>query len=180
LAQNWLLNSIDEGLKKDIVDRLHPDDGSVSHWLQLIHLVQSTSFNRFEGIKREIKNNLTVFKFPGQRSIKDLAIAFLAKARELYNHGFYEHRLTLVMLDRFLEGGGSNNDVPTQVYRHTLFQLRQILDQALIRIGRLDHAAQNHYMASKNLTYRDICSKAKQEWKKIVDEKNGHHRSQNR
>jgi hypothetical protein len=44
-ARNWLLNSIDEGLKKDIVDRLHPDDGFVSHWLQLIHLVQSPSFN---------------------------------------------------------------------------------------------------------------------------------------
>jgi hypothetical protein len=75
-ARNWQLNSIDEGLKKDIVDRLHPDDGFVSHWLQLIHLVQSTSFNRFEGIEREIENNLTVFKFPGQ-SIKDFASAFL-------------------------------------------------------------------------------------------------------
>jgi hypothetical protein len=74
------------------------------------------------------------------------------------------------MLDRFLEGGGSNNDVPTQLYRHTLFQLRQKVDQALIRIGRLAHAAQNLYMASENLTYRDICSKAEEEWKKIVDE----------
>jgi hypothetical protein len=74
------------------------------------------------------------------------------------------------MLDRFLEGGGSNNDVPTQLYRHTLFQLRQKLDQALIRIGRLDHAAQNHYMASEKFTYRDICFKAEEEWKKIVDE----------
>jgi hypothetical protein len=119
---------------------------------------------------------LTVFKFPGQ-SIKDLASAFLMKARELDNHGFYEHRLTLVMLDRFLEGGGSNNDVPTQLYRHTLFQLCQKLDQALIRIGRLDHAAQNLYMASENLTYRDICSKAeKKNGRRSLMKINGHHR----
>jgi hypothetical protein len=74
------------------------------------------------------------------------------------------------MLDRFLEGGGSNNDVPTQLYRHTLFQLRQKRDQVLISIGRLDHAAQNHHIVSEKLTYRDTCSKAEEEWKKIIDE----------
>jgi hypothetical protein len=75
-------------------------------------VVQSTSFNRFETIKREIQQDLTIFKFPGQ-SVKDLASAFIAKAKELENFGMYEHRLTLIMLDRFLEGGGSSDDMPT-------------------------------------------------------------------
>ena len=168
-ARNWLLDSIDPGLKKDVTDRLQNDDGFTSHWLQLIHLVQSTSFNRFTVIKRDIESSLTLMKFPGQ-NVKDLATVFLTKARELDNHGFYEHRLTLCMLDRFLEGGGTNNDVSTMQYRHTLFQLRQKLDQALIKIGRLELAAQTTYMATENLTYRDICSKAEEEWRKLFDD----------
>jgi hypothetical protein len=168
-AHNWLLDSLDPTLHKDVTDRLLLDDGLVSHWLQLIHLVQSTSFNRFTVIKRDIESSLTLFKVPGQ-NVKELASKFLAKARELDNHGFYEHRLTLCMLDRFLEGGGTNNDVPTMQYRHTLFQLRQTLDQALIRIGRLSTDEQNQHMATSGLTYRDICSKAEEEWRKLYDD----------
>lgn len=168
-ARNWLLDSLEPELKKDVTDRLHPQDGFVAHWLQLIHLVQSTSFNRFTVIKRDIESNLSLLKIPGQ-NVKELASIFLSKARELDNHGFYEHRLTLCMLDRFLEGGGTNSDVPTMQYRHTLFQLRQKLDKALIEIGRLETDSQNKHMAKENLTYRDICAIAEEEWRKLFDD----------
>jgi hypothetical protein len=75
----------------------------------MIHLIESTSYKRFTNIKEEIEK-LTVHQFPRQ-SIKDLAGAFLNKAKELDNHGFYEHHLTLVRLDRFLGGGGSNANI---------------------------------------------------------------------
>jgi hypothetical protein len=132
-ARNWLLASVDDSLKKDISERLSLFDGFASHWLQMIHLIESTSYKRFTNIKEDIER-LTVHQFPGQ-SVKDLAGAFLTKAKELDNHGFYEHRLTLVMLDSFLEGGGSNADIHTAQYRHVLFQLRQDLDKALVKIG---------------------------------------------
>ena len=168
-ACNWLLDSIDEALKKDISDRLDSEDGFVAHWIQMVHLIQSTSFNRFAVIKKEIEYNLSLRKYPGQ-NVKSLATDFLLKAKELDNHGFYEHRLTLCMLDRFLEGGGSQGDVPTLQYRHSLLQLRQKLDKALIHVGRLAPNDQDRYMASEALTYRDICSLAEDEWKKLVDD----------
>jgi hypothetical protein len=68
---------------------LSPFDGFTSHWLQMIHLIESTWYKRFTNIKEEIER-LTVHHFPGQ-SVKDLSGAFLGKAKELKNHGFYEH-----------------------------------------------------------------------------------------
>jgi hypothetical protein len=85
-ARNWLLNSLDPELKDDVTKRVKSSDGFCVNWLQMIRLVQSTSFNRFETIKREIQQDLTIFKFPGQ-SVKDLASAFMAKAKELENFG---------------------------------------------------------------------------------------------
>jgi hypothetical protein len=67
----------------------------------MIHLIKSTSYKRFTNIKEEIER-LSVHQFEGQ-SVKDQSGVFLGKAKELENHGFYEHRLTLVMLDSFLE-----------------------------------------------------------------------------
>ena len=167
-ATNWLLDSLNPDLRKDIEDRMTPEDGFIAHWLQLIHFIQSTSFDRFESIKQDIEHNLTIFKFEGQ-NVKELASAFIKKARELDNHGFYEHRLTLHMLNRFLEGGGQSNDVATMQYRHALFQKHQQLNQALIKTGRMSTADQNTYMVQHELTFRDICAHAEEEWKALFD-----------
>jgi hypothetical protein len=74
------------------------------------------------------------------------------------------------MLDSFLQGGGSNADIHTVQYQHDLFQLRQELDTALVKIGRMDLNAKNKYMITNGLTYREICSKAEEEWKKLFDD----------
>jgi hypothetical protein len=71
------------------------------------------------------------------------------------------------MLDRFLEGGGSGADIRTAQYCHVLFQSRQKLDGALVKIGRMDSEAQDKYMVTSGLTYQEICSKAEEEWKKL-------------
>jgi hypothetical protein len=160
-TRNWLLTSVDDSLKRDISERLSLFNGFASHWLQMIHLIESTSYKRFTNIKEDIER-LTVHQFPGQ-SVKDLAGAFFTKVKELDNHGFYEHRLTLVMLDGFLKGGGSNANIHTDQYRHALFQLRQNLDTALVKIGRMDSDEQNKHMATNGKTYREICSKAEEE-----------------
>jgi hypothetical protein len=51
-----------------------------------------------------------------------------------------------------------------------LFQLRQELDAALVKIDRMDSDAQNKHMATNGLTYREICSKTEEEWKKLFDD----------
>ena len=72
-AKHWLLDSIDPGLKKDIEDRVQPTDGFAIHWLQLIHLVESTSYSRFDDVKKEIEHQLTLLQFPGQ-NVQSLAV----------------------------------------------------------------------------------------------------------
>jgi hypothetical protein len=96
--------------------------------------------------------------------------AFIVKAKELENFGMYEHRLTLVMLDRFLEGGGTSDDVPTQMYRHHLFDLRATLDKALMSVSSLDKTAQTTHMIAKGLTYRQVCTTTEEHWKRISDD----------
>ena len=149
-ATNWLLDSIDADLKKEITDRLHLTDGFAAHWLQLIAQIQSVSFARFDRIKREIES-LTISKYP-QQNIKLMATDFLLKAKELCSHGHYEHRLTLTMLNKFLEGGGHNGDHYTLQYRHSLLDLRSKLDKTLVDLGRLSSSEQDKRMASLNLT----------------------------
>jgi hypothetical protein len=167
-AVKWFKNSLDPALSKDVSERLCSTDGFAAHWMQMIWLVQSTSFNRFQTIKQEIESELTIFKFPGQ-SVKDLASAFISKAKELENFGMYEHRLTLVMLDRFLKGGGTSDEVPTQMYRHHLFDLRAKLDKALMTVSSLDKNAQAQ-MLTLGLTYCQVCTTAKENWKQISDD----------
>jgi hypothetical protein len=81
-ACKWLKNSMDPALKEDVCEMLKPTDGFTAHLMPMIRLVQSTYFNRFQAIKHEIENELTsIFQFPGQ-SVKDLARAFIIKAKE--------------------------------------------------------------------------------------------------
>ena len=74
------------------------------------------------------------------------------------------------MLNKFLEGGGSSGDHYTLQYRHSLLELHSKLDKTLVEIGRLSTTDQNLRIASKNLTYRDICQRAEEEWKKLFDD----------
>jgi hypothetical protein len=72
-AVKWFKTSLDPALSKDVSERLRSTDSFAAHWMhQMIRLVQSTSFNRFQTIKQEIETELTIFKFPGQ-SVKELA-----------------------------------------------------------------------------------------------------------
>jgi hypothetical protein len=82
-ARNWLLNSLDPELKDDVTKRVKPNDGFCVNWLQMIQLVQSTSFNRFETIKRKISPSSSsqdrvskiwgVLSSPKRRNSKTLA-----------------------------------------------------------------------------------------------------------
>jgi hypothetical protein len=132
----------------------------------MIRLVQPTSFNRFEAIKREIQQDLTIFKFPGQ-SVKDLASAFISKAKELENFGMYEHRLTLIMLDRFLEGGGTSYDMPPKCIatRYLIFK-----QDSTPHFSSLDHTTVNAHMPAEGLTYRQVCNVAEEGWKRLSDD----------
>ena len=54
-------------------------------------------------------------------------------------------------------------------YRHPLLDLQLRLDKALRHIAYLDKRDGSKYMATNGLTYQDICNRAEDEWKKLVD-----------
>jgi hypothetical protein len=74
------------------------------------------------------------------------------------------------MLNRFLEGGGTSDDVPTQMYRHHLFDLRAKLNKVLMIVSSLGKNAQQAQMLTLGLTYRQVCTTAEENWKRISDD----------
>ena len=167
-ATKWLLNSVDDTLKKDIQRRVDSNAGFVAHWFKLVHLIESISFSRFEKIKKDIEAQ-SILKIPNQ-DVSLLATEFLTRANELESHGHYEHRLTLVMLDLFLEGGGDSTNKQTMQYHYALLGKRSQLDAALKHIARLDRSAQDQHMINEQLTFRDICDFAEDHFKQLYDD----------
>ena len=54
-AKDFLISSVDDDLEQQIVENCEPDDSFVTYWLQLIHIIKSSSVERYDKIKECIK-----------------------------------------------------------------------------------------------------------------------------
>ena len=85
-AKLWLLDSISDDLKKEIKDRLTQTDGFVAHWLQLIHQIQSVSFNRLVVSKTKLNtNSLSLLSL--DKTSNSLLLRFSTRLMSLTNMG---------------------------------------------------------------------------------------------
>lgn len=168
-ARLWLLDSLEPTLKETLQLRMLPTHSFVAHWLCLLKLIQSTSYSRFARLKSKIEKDLSIKQFPGQ-NVSLLASAFIDVARELENNGQYEHRLTLTMVDRFLEAGAGSEGPDLMKYQHKLLIMHSDIDNALRHISRMDGTEQDTYMGKKGLTYRDACQTAEDSWRTLSDD----------
>ena len=162
-ARLYLLDSLDPELSLQIEEKLEPKDGFTVAWLQLLRSIQSTSVERFEGLKEQIKNRRPQ-QYPGQ-DIEKLAADFRRSADELDSAGQYDHNLTLKMLSIFLLAGGEGNEE----FRHPLWNLKANLDNALLEIAYKDKTTANEYMRSNNLTYKHVCEQVEDRYRAMLD-----------
>ena len=166
-ATEFLKASLDYDLEKELRDVERPDDVFPVTFMRLIHLIRSTSSERYAKIKLRLQNRKPTM-YPGQ-NLTMMASDMRADAKILETARQYEHSLTQLMLDNFLEAGGSNNED----FRYPLRAVKVRLDAAILAIGYLDREAANQYMASEKLSYRDICDLASEGYRNQSDSARG-------
>jgi GAG-pre-integrase domain/Zinc knuckle len=166
-ATEFLKESLDFELAKELRDVQRPDDVFPVTFMRLIHLIRSTSSERYSKIKLRLQNRKPTM-YPGQ-NLTMMASDMRADAKILETARQYEHSLTQLMLDNFLEAGGANNED----FRYPLRAVKVRLDAAILAIGYLDREAANQYMASEKLSYRDICDLASEGYRNQSDSARG-------
>jgi hypothetical protein len=162
-AVAFLMDSLDTDLSMKLDERLDEADTFPIVWLNLLKLVQSTSIERFENLRNWIKGR-SASNYSGE-DIELLAVDFRRDALELMTAGQYDHNLTLSMLKIFLIAGGNNNGN----FQFPLRLLKKQLTEALLAIPYMSRADGDKYMVKENLTYKNICTLAEDEYRSQFD-----------
>jgi hypothetical protein len=162
-AVAFLMDSLDTDLSMKLDKRLDEADTFPIVWLNLLKLVQSTSIERFENLRNWIKGR-SASNYSGE-DIELLAVDFRRDALELMTAGQYDHNLTLSMLKIFLIAGGNNNGN----FQFPLRLLKKQLTKALLAIPYMSRADGDKYMVKENLTYKNICTLAEDEYRSQFD-----------
>ena len=163
-ATKFLLNSIDPGLKNDLRISVNENDTFALVWLKFMHLIVSTSITRFTVIKQEIRN-LKPSSYAGQ-NIQELSRDIIEKATELDCAGYFDHTLSLAMVENFLSADGDT----TGSFAFEMNLLRRSVDEAIKLTTFMPPAARDKHMLSKKLSFRQICEKASSEYRTLVDD----------
>ena len=111
-------------------------------WLHLTDLVLSSSVDKFEGIKEQIKKHLPS-QYKGEDIIK-LSQDFQTNPKELIIAGQYDHNLTFKMLKIFLLAGG--NSYEADMYHHKLQNMEMKLNVALKLVATMDKSDATKYL----------------------------------
>ena len=94
---------------------MYKEDIFTMHWFELMHIVNSTSIERFNKVKDSIKLRL-VSLYPAE-NIKEAAMAWLEDYNFLNNAGVYENGITLAIADQLLEAGGEGITITVTLRR---------------------------------------------------------------
>ena len=129
-----------------------------------MHLIVSTSITRFTVIKQEIRN-LKPSSYAGQ-NIQDLTRDLIEKATELDCAGYYDHTLSLAMVESFLAADGDT----TGSFAFEMNHLRRSVDDAIKTTTFMPASDRDKYMLNNKLSFRHICEKASSEYRTLLDD----------
>ena len=163
-ATDFLLDSLSPELAKDIRRAKNDNDPFPVVFMHLIKIIRSSSLSRFDHLKTTIREK-KASSYAGQDLTK-LASDLQEAAKELDTAGQYDHNLTLVMLDTFLDAGGAGNED----FRYPLRALKLKLEEALLTISFMSPKDANAKMQKEGLTYKAICNKAVEKYRAQYDE----------
>ncbi len=149
-ASEFLVDSLEADLAKELREIKEPDDPFPKVWIRFIRTIRSISIDRFEDLKKKIKACKPT-QYPGQ-DLSKMALDLRSYAKELEVAGQYDHNLTLHMLNSFLDAGGQGNED----FRFPLRTIKANLNTALIEIGYLSYQDAHQKMVNDKLTYKDV------------------------
>ena len=160
-ATTYLLDSLEVSIREDIDPFLEEQDSFAATWLKLVkHLIITTS-KTFDDIKATIRSTRPQ-QFEGQ-NIELMSKTFIRLATELNNAGYYEHTLTLNMVEGFLKA--SMDSVGT--FHYAMNKLREEVDakvQASVFLPKQDQQVE---FAKAKLLFKDVCARATDSYKSL-------------
>ncbi len=101
-AKEFLFNSLDADLEKQLYNNCDKEDSFGPTWLHLIHIVRSVSIERFDKIKQVVKLR-KISDYPGE-NIESLCDDFIQDWEDLHSARMYDHNLTMTHVERDHEG----------------------------------------------------------------------------
>jgi hypothetical protein len=153
-ATHFLLDSLDSALAREMRDVMDDSEPFPVAYIRVIQAIRSASTDRYEHLKARIRSRHPS-QYPGQ-DVRQMASDFRADAVELEIAGFYDHSLTHTIIKAFLAAGGEKNES----YRFPLHDIKIRFNKELKTVVYMDKDTAQKYLAAKQLTYKDICNVA--------------------
>ena len=164
-AKDFLLNSIDDDLEKQLYEVCDDEDTFAAYWLRLIHIVKSVSIDRFDKIKDRIKNR-KLSQYAGE-NIEKLGSDYLADWTELHGAGLYDQNLTMTMLNEIMAAASGSEEAEN--FRYPLREIKVKLEKKLLDVRHKDYSTAHQEMAADDLDVRSILEAAKDQYRHMLD-----------
>ncbi len=160
-AREFLLDSVDEDLKKQLYESCDDEDTFIVYWMNLMLLIGSVSVDRFERMKNILKA-CKLSQYSGH-DVSSLCSDYLTDWKKLHGASMYDQKLTLHMVKTIMEGG--NED-----FRYELRGIKKDLDAKLLAIRYQPYESAQQEMVKAKLDVRTVLKKAKEEYRKLLDD----------
>ena len=161
-ATQFLVASLGPDVREGFEPFQKENDTFALTWLRLIHYLVTATSQTYDEMKAEIRNARPQ-NFEGQ-NIELMSKAFIAKGKELFNAGYYDHGLTLNMVDSFLCADKDSKNT----FHHEMNNLRSSVEDKIHLTKFLPRSDQDDAFAKDKLTYTDVCSRAVKSYKTLV------------
>ena len=146
-AKRFLLNSLDEDLKKQLCESRDDEDSFAAHWLNLIHIIKSASIDRFDKIKDRIKRR-KLSDYAGE-NIESIASDYLKDWKELHGAGLCDQNLTMKMLSTIMSA--CNGSEQAETFRFPLRTVETRLNKELLAVRHMGPEQAHQHMVNEEL-----------------------------
>ena len=160
-AKRFLLNSLDEDLKKQLYESRSDEDSFTAYWLNLIHIIKSVSIDRFDKIKDRIKRR-KLSDYAGE-NIESIASDYLKDWKELHGAGLYDQNLTMKMLSTIMSA--CNGSEQAETFRFPLRTIRAKLNSALLAVRHMSPERAHEHMVNEELDVTHVLEACKDEYR---------------
>ena len=152
-----MFNSLDSKLYEKLIKNREADDTFVVTRFRLVDLLYPHSIATFEMYKADLRKRRAT-DYAGQ-DIEELCADFDNDYKKLSY--YYDHELTMVMLETIMMAGGDSNED----FRAELRPLKKRLDKALMEIRFLDATTKERYLDKEGLSVSKILEECESQYR---------------
>ena len=152
-----LFNSLDPKLYEKLIKQREADDTFVITWFRLVDLLYPHSISTFEGYKADLRKRRPT-DYSGQ-DIEELCSDFENDYKKLSY--YYDHELTMVMLETIMTAGGDSNED----FKSELRPLKKRLDKGLMAIRFLDSTSKERYLDKEGLSVAKVLEECESQYR---------------